>query len=281
MIPKGSAAIVMSTEMQLTPNMLGYVVEKGRREITNDQNGEYRGEERDDRRPQHDRVHVYPYVKEANGGLFSSGRNPLRAGLLSLSFLFNPAQVQIDALRDAALSWHIPAAVGTIRGLRLFVDAPRGGGEVTAVVRSIVRANHRIAPLDALDLAYVSRDAARREGIDEYFVASTLLQESAFNPTVISSAGAIGIGQFTFGTAEMYGIDPFNPREAIGGTAHLLALYLKRYAASGGDAYTLALAAYNAGPGAVAKYHGVPPYPETREYITDIYYRWGRLLLER
>jgi hypothetical protein len=210
-----------------------------------------------------------------------SGRNPLRAGLLSLSFLFNPTQVQIDALRDAALSWHIPAPVGVIRGLRLFVDAPRGCGEVAAVVRSIVRANHRIGVLDALKLAYVARDAARHEGISESFLTSTLLQESAFNPTVISSAGAIGIGQFTYGTAELYGIDPFNPSESITGTAHVLASYLKRFAPMNGDTYALAMAAYNAGPGAVVRYNGVPPYAETREYISDIYYRWGRLVRER
>lgn len=196
-------------------------------------------------------------------------------------FLFNPGHVQIDALRDAALSWHIPPPVGTIRGLRLFVDAPRGGGTITAVVRSIVRANHRIAPLDALRLAYIARDAAQREGVDENFIAATLLQESAFDPNAISSAGAIGLGQFTLGTANFYHVDPFDPVESINGAAHVLATYLTRYAHDRGDPYALALSAYNAGPGAVARYHGVPPYPETHEYIDDIYYRWAVLLAAR
>lgn len=150
-----------------------------------------------------------------------------------------------------------------------------------SVVRSILRANPRIAPLDALELAIVARDAARREKIDGLFLAATLLQESAFDPNAISSAGAVGIGQFTIGTAGEVGIDPFDPRSAIAGTAHLLARYLARYRAPNVDAYGLALAAYNAGPQAVALYHGVPPYAETREYISDIHERWMRLLAER
>ncbi len=203
--------------------------------------------------------------------------------MLSLSFtlLTNFAGVRIDALHDAALSWHIPVAVETIRGLRLFVDAPRGSGPTLSVVRSIVRANPRIGALDALALAILARDAARREGIDALFVAATLLQESAFDPNAISSAGAYGIAQFTVPTAQSYGVDPFEPVSAIGGAARVLAAYVATYARSAGDPYALALAAYNAGPGTVRYYRGVPPYPETREYIADVHERWARLLAER
>lgn len=202
---------------------------------------------------------------------------------LSLSFtLANvPAAVRIDGLRDAVLSWHIPPAVETIRGIRLLTDAPRGSGPILSVVRSIVRANPRIAALDALALATTASIAARREGVDPFFIASALLQESAFDPVAISTAGAYGIGQFTEPTARFYQIDPFDPRDAIDGSARVLASYVARYARSAGDPYALALAAYNAGPGAVAYYHGVPPYPETRAYIADIHERWARLIAER
>jgi soluble lytic murein transglycosylase-like protein len=189
--------------------------------------------------------------------------------------------VRIDAVRDAALSWHIPPAVESIRGLRLFVDAPRGGGVDASIVRSIVRANPRIGPLDALQLAIVARRAAEQAGLPPFFVAATMLQESAFDPSAVSDAGAFGIAQFTFPTAAEYGIDPFEPRVAIAGAAALLARYVATYAQRPGDRYALALAAYNAGPGAVAYYGGVPPYPETREYIADVYERWGRLVRER
>jgi hypothetical protein len=215
--------------------------------------------------------------------LFSSTRNPLAVGTLSISFtlLYNPAAVRIDALRDAALSWHIPPPVRSIRGIRLLIDAPRASSPILRVVRSIVRANPRIGPMDALALAVVARDAAQREGVNPEFIAATLLQESAFDPNAISSAGAYGIAQFTVPTARFYGVDPFDPRAAITGATHVLATYLTRYAHAGGDPYALALAAYNAGPGTVSYYHGVPPYRETREYIADVDERWARLLGDR
>jgi soluble lytic murein transglycosylase-like protein len=144
-----------------------------------------------------------------------------------------------------------------------------------------VRANPRIGALDALALAVVARDAARREGVDPLFVAATLLQESAFDPNAISAAGAYGLAQFTLPTARFYDVDPFDPIAAIGAAAHVLAAYLTEYAHAGGDPYALALAAYNAGPGSVRYYGGVPPYPETRQYITDIHERWARLITEK
>ena len=70
-------------------------------------------------------------------------------------------------------------------------------------------------------------------------------------------------------------------RSAIAGATRLLAGYLTRYAHVAGDPYAFALAAYNAGPGTVTYYGGVPPYPETREYIADIHERWARLLAEK
>jgi soluble lytic murein transglycosylase-like protein len=190
-----------------------------------------------------------------------------------------PESVRIDALRDAALSWHIPVPAPTIRGARLFMDAPRGSGALVATVRNILRTNPRLAPIDALVLARATFVAARRDRIAAGFLAATLLQESAYNPAAMSSAGAEGIGQFTPGTAGAVGVDPWDPPAAIDGTARLLATYVNGYARQGArDPYALALAAYNAGPLAVARYGGVPPYPETRDYITDIFERWSRIV---
>lgn len=215
--------------------------------------------------------------------MFLSTRIPLAASVLSLSFTLAPtfATVRLDALRDAALSWHIPVPVRSIRGLRLLIDAPRGSGPVISVVRSIVRANPRIGTLDALALAMMARDAAHREGIDAQFIAATLLQESGFDPNAMSAAGACGIAQFTVPTAQFYLIDPFDPHSAIVGATHVLATYVTLYAQAAGDPYALALAAYNAGPGTVRYYGGVPPYPETRAYIADVHERWARLLAEQ
>jgi soluble lytic murein transglycosylase-like protein len=201
---------------------------------------------------------------------------------LAASLLFDPSLVRIDVLRDAALSWHIPAPAPLTRGARLFMDAPPRGGQLTATVRSIMRTNPRLAGVDALALAVRTLRAARAAGLDPGFLAATLLQESAYDPQAVSWAGAVGIGQFMVGTADGYGIDPFDPGAAIDATARLLASYVARYRAQGaGDPYALALAAYNAGPAAVERYGGVPPFAETLAYITDIRERWSRIVRDR
>ena len=209
-------------------------------------------------------------------------RKPLRATLLAASLVFNPAWVRIDVLRDAALSWHIPVAAPLTRGARMYMDAPRRSGQLTATVRSIMRTNPRLSAFDALVLAERTLRAAREHGIDPGFLAATLLQESAYAPSAVSWAGAVGIGQFMVGTAEGYGLDPFEPGPSIDASALLLSEYVARYRGwPATDPYTLALAAYNAGPGAVAKYGGVPPYAETIAHIADIRERWSRIVRDR
>ncbi|HYZ17154.1 MAG TPA: lytic transglycosylase domain-containing protein [Candidatus Acidoferrum sp.] len=146
------------------------------------------------------------------------------------------------------------------------------------LAREALRSNPRLAPVDALLLSTRTLEVARRRGISPWFLASTLLQESAFNPGAISAAGAVGIAQFEVPTARLAGIDPWNPRSAIDGCAQLLAEYLTAYEGRNQDPYALAAAAYNAGPGAVRAYGGVPPYPETREYIALILERWSRIV---
>lgn len=203
--------------------------------------------------------------------------------LLAASLAFSPVHVRIDGLLDAILSWHIPAPTPVIRGARLYMDAPRGGGQLTATVRNILRTNPRLDPVDALRLAEATLAAARQCHLDPGFLAATLLQESAFEPRAISAAGAVGIGQFTPGTAAAFGIvNPWDPLAAIAGTAHVLATYVASYQRDGAsDPYAFALAAYNAGPLAVARYGGIPPYPETRTYIADIFERWSRIVRDR
>jgi soluble lytic murein transglycosylase-like protein len=189
------------------------------------------------------------------------------------------AGVRIEGLRDAALSWHIPPPVAITRGLRLCMDSGRKAPLAMKVAREVMRTNPRIGAVDALLLATQTIEAARARGLAPAFLAATLLQESAYDPNAISPAGAVGIGQFTVPTANEYGIDPWEPRSAIPGTARLLAAYAGAYRAHAGeDPYALALAAYNAGPGVVATYNGVPPYRETREYITDVRDRWSRIV---
>jgi len=182
------------------------------------------------------------------------------------------------SLKDRALSWHVSVPVSELRGLRLLYDTPLPAAPTLAVVASIVRANHRLAPYDALVLATQAVADAREQGLDYAFFCATLLQESAFAPDALSPAGAVGIGQFTLDTAASEGVDPFDWRDAMRGSAILLGRYAHAYAGAYPDPYAVSLAAYNAGPGTVAYYRGVPPYPETRAYVVDIYDRWGRIL---
>ena len=183
---------------------------------------------------------------------------------------------QIRRILTTALSWPRPGHVDALVGARLFEDGPPGMPTEVAITHSILRANERIEAMPALALAVATVRAARRNGLPSGFLAATLLQESAFDPDAFSSAGAVGIAQFTIDTANDNGVDPFDPIAAIDGSALLLASYVRAYH-SAEDPYSLALAAYNAGPGAVERYHGIPPYAETREYIQDIYERWGRI----
>ncbi len=185
---------------------------------------------------------------------------------------------QIDTLKNAALSWHIPVSSQGIRGLRLLRDGRPFAHRNLAVARSILGANPRIGPFDALQLADFAIGRAEHYGLNPEFLCATLLQESAFDPDALSNAGAVGLGQFTLDTASAYHVDPFDARDAIRGSALLLAAYVSEYRNVYDDPYAAALAAYNAGPDAVRRYHGVPPYQETQTYISDVYDRWARII---
>ncbi|MEJ7749919.1 MAG: transglycosylase SLT domain-containing protein [Thermoleophilaceae bacterium] len=109
--------------------------------------------------------------------------------------------------------------------------------------------------------------AALRWNVQMNLLAAQLYAESGFNPFAQSPAGAQGIAQFMPGTARSYGLSaPFDAIKAIDAQAHLMSDLLKRF----GGKPALALAAYNAGPGAVERYGGVPPYAETRAYVAKI-----------
>jgi soluble lytic murein transglycosylase-like protein len=160
--------------------------------------------------------------------------------------------------------------------MRVLRDGPRTHSVTLAITRAVLHTNARIAPIDALRLAGVTVRAARENDLPAEFLAATLLQESAFDPRALSVAGAVGIAQFMPSTADAVGVDPFDPYDAIPGAAALLATYVREYGAYP-NPYLAALAAYNAGPGAVDAYHGVPPYPETRAYIDDVVDRWAKI----
>ena len=112
----------------------------------------------------------------------------------------------------------------------------------------------------------VERIAADQE-LPAELIHSVIQVESNYNPNAVSRKGAQGLMQLIPSTARRFGVvDAFNPVDNIQGGARYLKYLLDLY---GGD-YALALAAYNAGEGAVARYGDVPPYPETRNYVQSV-----------
>jgi soluble lytic murein transglycosylase-like protein len=109
--------------------------------------------------------------------------------------------------------------------------------------------------------------AASRNGLDPAVLHGLIQQESGFDPSATSSAGASGLTQLMPGTASSLGVaDPLNPAESIEGGARYLGQLMTQFGGNTEDA----LAAYNAGPGAVEQYGGTPPYAETQSYVSKV-----------
>jgi len=152
----------------------------------------------------------------------------------------------------------------------------RGGGEIACPSALIARIAPDEVPFPEPEAAMSASvagvpygdeiaEAAGVWGVDPDLVRAVIEVESAFEPRAVSAKGAMGLMQLMPATARQYGVaDPFDPRSNIeAGTRHLRSL-LDRFDLS------LALAAYNAGVGAVERYGGVPPYRETRSYVRRV-----------
>jgi soluble lytic murein transglycosylase-like protein len=123
--------------------------------------------------------------------------------------------------------------------------------------------------------ADVIAEASRAHGVDPRLVAAVAHRESRFNPKAVSPVGAVGLMQLMPATARYLGVkDIFDARQNVFGGVRYLRTLLDTFH---GD-LDLTLAAYNAGPGAVQKYNGVPPYRETRNYVSSIRAAYERAL---
>ena len=168
------------------------------------------------------------------------------------------AEAQIYAWRDAAgqmvLSDSPREAIGELRTFAV----PRATG--VKVTRPPDQKSARFDPI--ID------ERAAAEGVSADLVRAVIQVESAFNHLAVSPKGAMGLMQLMPATASELGVaNPFDPAQNIGGGIRYLKRLLSRY----DDKVELALAAYNAGPGAVDKYgQNVPPYQETRDYVKKI-----------
>lgn len=174
--------------------------------------------------------------------------------------------------------------IGIYAGDGMMVVAPHRGAQVRlqaitatpSAIRRIVPAGTVVADRPAAPdraaslppgtpFAAELTAAAQRHGLDPVLLAAVARTESAFDPRAISPAGAQGLMQLMPGTARELGVDPFDPGEAADGAARYLATQFDTF-----GSLDLALAAYNAGPGNVRRHGGVPPFSETRRYITKV-----------
>jgi hypothetical protein len=123
------------------------------------------------------------------------------------------------------------------------------------------------------ELEVALQEAASYYGLEPALLSALVYQESRYCPDALSPKGAIGLGQLMPGTAQDLGVDPYDPMQNLYGAA----AYLRAQWDSFED-WTLALAAYNAGPGAVIKYQGVPPYEETQNYVVSVLSRYTAMV---
>ncbi|MGA9670620.1 MAG: lytic transglycosylase domain-containing protein [Terracidiphilus sp.] len=153
--------------------------------------------------------------------------------------------------------------------------APTESAKPSPIISSISTSDAKLSPAD---LNQMLAKAGSAHNLDEDLLASVVKAESGGNTRAVSRTGARGLMQLMPGTATQLGVkDSFAPDQNVqGGTAYLDAL-LTRYH----DNIALALAAYNAGPLAVDRYHGIPPYRETQAYVARVIHEFNRLVRAR
>lgn len=180
------------------------------------------------------------------------------ASVVLLILLTSAVSAQVYSYRDKS-------------GRLVLTDVPGSGR--TAVRKAPVRipdtkpGSVLPVPSRARQISQLIQQYAARFDLEEALLRAVIKTESDFDHQAVSHKGAMGLMQLMPETGEQYGVtDFFDPKENIAAGAEHLRYLLDRYF---GD-YEMALAAYNAGETAVEKYNGIPPYPETRNYVTKI-----------
>lgn len=158
-------------------------------------------------------------------------------------------------------SAHIDAVLRRIDEIKWRFSTPSLKRQAVFAPGGKVTAKHISPEIEGI----IAREA-EKTGLDPALIKAVIHAESAFHTQAVSRAGAKGLMQLMPGTAAALGVsDPFDPEQNIAGGARYLSQQISRF----GDVQ-LALAAYNAGPGSVLRYGGIPPYPETEAYVSRV-----------
>jgi len=144
---------------------------------------------------------------------------------------------------------------------------------VSVYARVLRKINPRLQQSQSRDLAQHVLLNAARWNIDANLLIALVTVESRWRPSARSRVGALGLGQLMPGTARTLGVNPHNADQNLSGCAHYLSGLITKYGARSNQ-YQLAFAAYNAGPKAVARYHGIPPFNETQHYVVRVMRMW-------
>ena len=171
-------------------------------------------------------------------------------------------------------------------GVPILPDPPEAESEETVEVASLAVPPRRLIPsadvvaaIDKVGTRYAGHSGLRQAGLSvtEWlaFFRANIEIESGYNQSARSSVGAIGLGQLMPGTAAVLGVNPYDTNQNLDGSARYLLMLLERFGSK-----ELALAGYNAGPEAVQKYGGVPPYEETRGHVAKVMAVYRRLTSE-